>query len=54
MVALRAVMRLGWEAANPINAFNADNATAFPFSVYTPPEPVEPEQSDAGESDAGE
>jgi len=54
MVALRAVMRLGWEVANPINAFNADNATAFPFSVYTPPEPVEPEQSDAGESDAGE
>lgn len=36
MVALRAVMRLGWEVANPINAFNADNAAAFPFSVYTP------------------
>ena len=36
MVALRAVMRLGWEVANPVNAFNADNEAAFPFSVYTP------------------
>lgn len=36
MVALRAVMRLGWEVANPVNAFNAGTETAFPFSVYTP------------------
>lgn len=36
MVALRAVMRLGWEIPNPINAFNASNANAFPFSVYLP------------------
>lgn len=36
MVALRAVMRLGWEVANPTNAFNADIENAFPFSVYTP------------------
>lgn len=36
MVALRAVMRLGWEVANPLNAFNADNDNAFPFAVYTP------------------
>lgn len=36
MVALRAVMRLGWEIPNPINAFNAGDATAFPFAVYTP------------------
>lgn len=36
MVALRAVMRLGWEIPNPISAFNADNENAFPFSVYTP------------------
>ena len=36
MVALRAVMRLGWEIPNPINAFNVGNANAFPFSVYLP------------------
>lgn len=36
MVALRAVMRLGWEVANPINAFNADKENAFPFAVYAP------------------
>lgn len=34
MVALRAVMRLGWEIANPINAYNVDKADPFPFSVY--------------------
>lgn len=33
MVALRAVMRLGWEVANPVNAFNED---PFPFAVYLP------------------
>ena len=36
MVALRAVMRLGWEIPNPINAFNAGNSTRCPFSVYLP------------------
>lgn len=36
MVALRAVMRLGWEIPNPVNAFNAGDSTAFPFSVYLP------------------
>lgn len=36
MVALRAVMRLGWEVANPINAYNAGNENAFPFAVYQP------------------
>lgn len=34
MVALRAVMRLGWEIPNPINAYNADLDAAFPFAVY--------------------
>lgn len=34
MVALRAVMRLGWEIANPVNAYNADIENPFPFSVY--------------------
>lgn len=33
MKALRAVMRLGWEIPNPINALNTDNETRFPFSV---------------------
>lgn len=37
MVALRAVMRLGWEIANPINAYNADIENPFPFSVYGKP-----------------
>lgn len=36
MVALRAVMRLGWEIPNPVNAFNAGNTTRCPFSVYLP------------------
>ena len=36
MVALRAVMRLGWEIPNPISAFNADNENRCPFAVYTP------------------
>lgn len=36
MVALRAVMRLGWEIPNPINAYNAGNENAFPFAVYKP------------------
>lgn len=36
MVALRAVMRLGWEIPHPLNAFNAGNTKAFPFAVYEP------------------
>lgn len=36
MVALRAVMRLGWEIPNPINAFNSGNANRFPFAAYLP------------------
>lgn len=36
MVALRAVMRLGWEVANPVNAYNASLDNPFPFAVYTP------------------
>lgn len=38
MVALRAVMRLGWEIPNPVNAFNASNSTRCPFAVYLPPQ----------------
>ena len=36
MVALRAVMRIGWEIPNPINAFNVGVTTPFPFSVLKP------------------
>ena len=36
MVALRAVMRLGWEIPNPINAYNVGNENAFPFAIYEP------------------
>lgn len=33
MVALRAVMRLGWEIPNPINGLKANKAQRFPFAV---------------------
>ncbi len=33
MVALRAVMRLGWEIPNPINALKTDKTTRCPFSI---------------------
>lgn len=33
MVALRVVMRLGWEIPNPINAFQPDEDARFPFAV---------------------
>lgn len=36
MVAIRAVMRFGWEVPNPINSENPDNSTRFPFSVIVP------------------
>lgn len=36
MVALRAVMRLGWEIPNPVNAMTKDKAKRFPFAVLTP------------------
>jgi HK97 family phage major capsid protein len=36
MVALRAVMRLGWEIPNPISAFQPDESKRYPFAVYTP------------------
>lgn len=36
MVALRAVMRLGWEIPNPINALAPTAATRCPFAVYAP------------------
>lgn len=36
MVALRAVMRIGWEIPNPINALNPDEGTRFPFALINP------------------
>jgi len=35
-VALRAVMRLGWEVPNPINATDSDETTRFPFALVKP------------------
>ena len=37
MVALRVVMRLAWEIANPINYENLDEGTRYPFSVLLSP-----------------
>lgn len=36
MVALRAVMRLGWEIPNPINYMEETEANRCPFAVYAP------------------
>ncbi len=36
MVALRAVMRLGWQLPNPVNSVNPNSATRYPFSVLLP------------------
>lgn len=47
MVALRAVMRLGWEIPNPLTAYNADLENPFPFAVYAP-------ASDEGSDEGGD
>lgn len=39
MVALRAVMRLGWEIPNPVNALQPDETKRSPFAVYAPAAP---------------
>jgi HK97 family phage major capsid protein len=36
MVAIRAVMRVGWEVVNPISSMNSNNATRFPFAALIP------------------
>jgi len=36
MVALRAVMRLGWQFPNPLNAINQVEANRYPFGVLLP------------------
>jgi len=35
MIALRAVMRLGWQLPNPISRVNQNAATRYPFSILT-------------------
>lgn len=42
MVALRAVMRLGWEIPNPINSLQTVAASRTPFAVYAAGAPVGP------------
>ena len=39
-VALRCVMRLGWEVPNAINATNEDETTRFPFALVEPASPA--------------
>jgi len=36
MVALRAVMRIGWQVPNPINRLNEVEATRYPFAALIP------------------
>lgn len=36
MIALRAVMRLGWEIPNPINSLQPDKTKRCPFAAYKP------------------
>ncbi|MCL2517931.1 MAG: phage major capsid protein [Oscillospiraceae bacterium] len=48
MVALRAVMRLGWQLPNPINALNTDGSTRCPFAVLKSDAPEEPDDPDGG------
>lgn len=36
MIALRAVLRLGWQLPNPINRINTNNATRYPFAILKP------------------
>lgn len=38
MVALRVVMRLGWQVPNPINRLQQVEAQRYPFAVLTPPQ----------------
>ena len=44
MVALRAVMRLGWEIPNPVSAYRATLEDYSPFAVLVPPEEEDEEE----------
>jgi len=35
-IAMRAVMRLGWQVPNPVNRVNANSTTRYPFATLTP------------------
>ena len=35
-VALRAVMRVAWQVANPVTTLNSNDATRFPFGIVVP------------------
>lgn len=48
MVALRAVMRLGWEIPNPINSMVTDKTKRFPFALLLPNDGVLTVTSEAG------
>lgn len=50
MIALRCVMRLGWQLPNPVNRLQPDEANRYPFAVITPASSPEP---DAGENNMG-
>lgn len=50
MVALRAVMRLGWEIPNPINSLEPDADKRCPFAIYTASAEVI-DKDDAGQGD---
>lgn len=51
MVALRAVMRLGWEIPNQINAFQPDESKRAPFAIYAP---SGGSADDSGDDDSGD
>ncbi len=36
MIAMRVVMRLGWQLPNPVNRVNPNNTTRYPFAVLKP------------------
>ena len=36
MVALRAVMRLGWQLPNPINGLQTEESKRYPFAILKP------------------
>lgn len=54
MVALRAVMRLGWELPNPLSAYGATVENRFPFAIYKPTNVTFVTTPDGGSSSGGQ